>query len=232
MIEAYGFLILIGIILTLLFWIILSKYFIKSNSKLSFYLETAFNIYIISLMSGKLLYLIVDYNLCSESIIESITSGFSVLGASFGGIIGYLYIYIKHKNEIRILRAMYALPVVLPVLHAFGRIGCLCSGCCGGIVYIFKTEMHLQILSSLWYWLCFFTSLLIFAKIKNNYNTIFYMPIIFYSLAVALERFIFDFFRDDAIYNTSLHLTTYQIISISYFFFIIIIINTFIRGRN
>ena len=215
MIELYGLFILIGIILATYTWVALTQRSTRSDIKWSIYSEIILTIYLSAIISGKILYIMLDFDWNHENLIESIQAGFSVLGASFGGIVAYSYLYKKYCKIYNIQKALYTLPVAFPILHIFGRIGCYFSGCCGGIIHILNHNIPLQIASSTWYLLCFLLGFFAFSKLKNKKN-IFLSPITIYSIFVALERFIFDFFREDSVLIANTIMTKYQLISFFY----------------
>ena len=58
-------------------------------------------------------------------------------GGLIGGVSAFLvlfYVHIKKKNpNIKLLDILIIAPAAVSVVHAFGRIGCFCAGCCYGI---------------------------------------------------------------------------------------------------
>ena len=62
-----------------------------------------------------------------------LTSGFVFYGGLIGGIAGVL-IY-SRQYHIPFRESIDRLAPVIPFIHAFGRIGCFCAGCCYGIPY-------------------------------------------------------------------------------------------------
>jgi phosphatidylglycerol---prolipoprotein diacylglyceryl transferase len=226
--ELYGFFILIGITSATYIWKLLADSAIHTKINWSNYAEIIFTIYVAAVLSGKALYLALDFDWGNEILIESIQSGFSVLGALLGGMIAYIYLYRKNRTIGSIQRTLCVLPVALPILHMFGRIGCYFSDCCGGNFNMFDLTIPMQIVASIWYFLWFFIGLFIFLKLKNKKNMC-PLPILIYSIFVALERFIFDFFRDDSILIVNGIITKYQLISILY---ILVIISVAIIIKN
>lgn len=88
------------------------------------------------LIGSKLLFVlvslktIIDNALPIEAVIKG---GFVFYGGLIGGIVG-LYVYVKQfKLSAAPFFDVYA--IVLPLGHAFGRIGCHFAGCCFGIEY-------------------------------------------------------------------------------------------------
>ena len=62
-----------------------------------------------------------------------IGSGFVFYGGLLGGILG-LYIYTK-RFKLSFIDMLDTVIVGVPLVHAFGRIGCFCAGCCYGIPF-------------------------------------------------------------------------------------------------
>ena len=73
---------------------------------------------------------IIDERIPIEAIIKG---GFVFYGGVIGGLIGLL-IYTK-QFRMSILPFLDVYAVVLPLGHAFGRIGCFFAGCCYGMPY-------------------------------------------------------------------------------------------------
>ena len=93
-----------------------------------------------AMAGAKLLYLIVSWESIDFSRITDpeyfsalMGGGFVFYGGVFGGLLGlYLCGKILHIQVAVYARA--AIPVI-PVAHAFGRIGCAMAGCCYGVPY-------------------------------------------------------------------------------------------------
>ena len=90
---------------------------------------------ILGLVGAKLLYIIVEFRSLIEDpagFLKSVlTGGLVFYGGLIGGIAGG-FIYMKrHKITFRDMADILAPPFVL--VHAFGRIGCFCAGCCYGM---------------------------------------------------------------------------------------------------
>ena len=93
-----------------------------------------------AMAGAKLLYLIVSWESIDLSRITDpeyfsalMGGGFVFYGGVFGGLLGlYLCGKILHIQVMVYARA--AIPVI-PVTHAFGRIGCAFVGCCYGVPY-------------------------------------------------------------------------------------------------
>lgn len=65
--------------------------------------------------------------------------GMTFLGGLIGGVATFLIIYYATKNNVRknykgtLSDLMPIVPSCITIAHAFGRLGCLCAGCCYGI---------------------------------------------------------------------------------------------------
>lgn len=68
-----------------------------------------------------------------QTLTEYMSMGFVFFGGVFGGIIGVV-IYTKQYGINR-WNLLSRLIVVVPLIHSFGRMGCLCAGCCYGKPY-------------------------------------------------------------------------------------------------
>jgi phosphatidylglycerol:prolipoprotein diacylglycerol transferase len=95
------------------------------------------------ILGAKLLYIItiipefIRYHnqfFSNPSIIRTLlTEGFVFYGGLFGAVIGYL-IYCR-QYRIKFLNMMDIMAPSIPLIHGFGRLGCLFAGCCYGISY-------------------------------------------------------------------------------------------------
>lgn len=184
------------------------------------------------LVGSKLLYVIAtlphiieNYEAYSDDkllMISSLFGGYVFYGGLIGGIImGMVYGKIFKINPIKLVD-IYA--PLIPLIHAFGRIGCFCAGCCYGApsekygvyfdafggapqgVKLFPIQLVEAGINFL-----VFAVLLIFA-IKKIFKlggiTGAYLSI------YAIERFILEFFRYDSIRGGFLGISTSQWISI------------------
>jgi phosphatidylglycerol:prolipoprotein diacylglycerol transferase len=208
----YGICILIGI-----FFSFLSIYFLNKNyENKAFCWDTFFKyflwIYIGAFIGGKLFFYFFDESFDFRSIKEFIVYGFSIFGATVGGILATLILFKNDKNRQPFLKYI---PGSVLLIHALGRIGCYFGGCCGGrSLNIFDYEIPFQCSVS-FYFLVVFIIYLICIKYKNLRNYLFSLR--FYLSAVSFERFLFDFWRDDSIYVPSVYMTKYQLISLIVF---------------
>lgn len=139
-IPSYGTMILIGLIIGIIFASYSApKYgFLKIDVLLSTILASA------GLIAGaKLLYMITVFPILTEHFdyvkthipetIAYIFGGYVFYGGLIGALLMYLF-YCK-RMEYSFLRFTNVIAPVIPLVHAFGRVGCFLGGCCYGIEY-------------------------------------------------------------------------------------------------
>lgn len=217
--EWYGICISIGIILVYFFNVLDLKFkniLIDINQLLIIVYCSAF-------LGGKLVYLLFDSNFMfsNSSLLDLLLGGFSLLGASFFGLFGLLYLV--NKNTLGLILSSF-LPVSLLLLHVFGRLGCFFSDCCGGNFYTF----NLHFVSIFFYFFSFIIGyfLYFFHYLKSFYNGLYY-----YGVIIFLERFLFDIYRYDSI-MVNIFFTKYQLLSLLYLFLSFIVIYIFYKINN
>ncbi len=192
------------------------------------------------LLGGHILYGItnikyIPYIFSAESFKEFVNAVTLVFGGSvfYGGLLGGLLagaITIKlKKHEFAVFSDMAA--VVIPLFHAFARVGCFLSGCCYGIESKFGFTVHnntlvegingvsrfpVQLLEAI-------LNVLLFLLLWYMYNRSLtsnalkgkIMPI--YLLLYSVIRFFDEFLRGDEIRGFLFGLSTSQLISIILF---------------
>lgn len=137
MISWYGLFIVLGITAGVLLGYILMRI---NHLKFDDFIQVACFVGLGAMAGAKLLYLIVSWESIDLSRITDpeyfsalMGGGFVFYGGVFGGLLGlYLCGKILHIQVAVYARA--AIPVI-PVAHAFGRIGCAMAGCCYGVPY-------------------------------------------------------------------------------------------------
>ena len=137
MISSYGLFIVLGIAAGVLLGYILMRI---NHLKFDDFIQIACFVGLGAMAGAKLLYLIVSWESIDFSRITDpeyfsalMGGGFVFYGGVFGGLLGlYLCGKILHIQVAVYARA--AIPVI-PVAHAFGRIGCAMAGCCYGVPY-------------------------------------------------------------------------------------------------
>lgn len=137
MISSYGLFIVLGIAAGVLLGYILMRI---NHLKFDDFIQIVCFVGLGAMAGAKLLYLIVSWESIDFSRITDpeyfsalMGGGFVFYGGVFGGLLGlYLCGKILHIQVAVYARA--AIPVI-PVAHAFGRIGCAMAGCCYGVPY-------------------------------------------------------------------------------------------------
>ena len=156
--------------------------------------------------------------------------GMVFYGGFIGGSIGLL-VYTRCSKTLRPKRDglldVYA--VLIPLFHAFGRIGCFLGGCCYGVESEFGFTVHgntlnpsindvnrfpIQLAESACNLILFFVLLYLFAKHIMEKRLIY-----IYMLTYPVVRFIDEFFRGDTYRGLFFGLSTSQWISIFLFVF-------------
>lgn len=147
----------------------------------------------------------------------------------YGGLIGALIgviLYCKiYKVEMLPLADLFA--ILIPFVHAFGRIGCFLGGCCYGKEYHgfgaiqFPYNEYIpklsavprfptQLIEAIMNFACFFVLLYLYKKSKIKEGKLIGCYICYYSIF----RFIIEFFRGDILRGSIFGLYTSQIISL------------------
>jgi len=190
-----------------------------------------------ALIGSKLLFIavslkhIIQENIPWEAVIKG---GFVFYGGLIGGILG-LFIYCR-TYKVPMAPLCEIMATVLPLGHAFGRVGCFFAGCCYGIPYdgVFSCTykytygttplgvplLPVQLIEAVSLLVIFVLMLTVYLKTKEKtgYAVAMYMGM------YPVLRFILEFFRGDTERGGFLFLSTSQwvsllllIISITYF---------------
>ncbi len=185
-----------------------------------------------AVIGAKVLFWIVSYKdiaaqfeeakklgISAAVVIENIIKGgFVFYGGLLGGLAG-IWIYTKkYKVSIRPYLDVYA--VVLPLGHAFGRVGCFLAGCCYGMPCSVGFEYRypvssltptgvklfpIQLVEAACLLILFGVQLLVLRKRRFSGQCA-----VFYCWAYPLVRFTLEFFRGDAERGGFLFLSTSQ----------------------
>ncbi len=189
-----------------------------------------------AILGAKLLFIlvsieqIIQLHLSFEAVLKG---GFVFYGGLIGGALG-LFIYVKQfKLDFFDFFDLYA--VVLPLGHAFGRIGCFTAGCCYGIAYDgfgsytyqssadFATPIGIPLLPiqliEAFFLFVLFVILLIFYH-KKSHSKGFCLTV--YGCSYSILRLFLEFFRGDKERGLFLGFSTSQWISLGLFVFIIV----------
>ncbi|MGN1096206.1 MAG: prolipoprotein diacylglyceryl transferase [Eubacteriales bacterium] len=226
-VPIYGVCFFAGIIVAAIVGIILAK---KRNFELFDLAASGAYAIIGALLGAKLMFIavslrmIIENNIPFEAIIKG---GFVFYGGLLGGAAGLL-IYIKQFHMGYDVFEIYS--VVLPLGHAFGRVGCFFAGCCYGIPYdgVFSHVYHesagmtplevpllpVQLIESAGLLLLFIVQLVIFLRNKSGKKGV---SCAVYLIVYPIMRFILEFFRGDRERGLYFGLSTSQWVSIMIF---------------
>ena len=181
-----------------------------------------------AVVGAKLLFIAVsleDIIRYSIPLVDVIKGGFVFYGGLIGGILG-LFIYCKQfKGKFLQYGELFA--TVLPLGHAFGRVGCFFAGCCYGMPYDgpFSHTYHsvaggmtplgvpllpVQMIEAVVLVLIFVFMLIMYFKTKDRYG----MAPVIYLIIYSVVRFVLEFFRGDAERGSLLVLSTSQWVSV------------------
>ena len=229
-VAMYGTMILIGVVLGAITALALAKrHSIKSEDVLFAFIYGIIGV----VVGGKLLYLIVELPwilenfellLSSPELIKHLlTGGFVFYGSLAGGLL-MVYLYCKKYGLPLRDMAMAVIPAI-PLMHAFGRMGCFFAGCCYGIEYsgifaiVFKNSaiapngvplFPVQILESIIN-LVIFGILLLFQTKNTSYKRVTVLYLVMY----CISRFFLEFFRGDSVRGMLWGFSTSQWISMA-----------------
>ncbi|MEE1154870.1 MAG: prolipoprotein diacylglyceryl transferase family protein [Acutalibacteraceae bacterium] len=196
----------------------------------------------------KLFYIISNPNALFKSIPAFIYYFSNVFGGMvfYGGLIGFClggYLYLKYE-KLNIDNYTDVFAPLIPLFHAFGRIGCYLTGCCYGVelqsplpfseCFTDNGIIHrlpIQLIEAFENLLLFIVLMLILYKFKNFKKG---SLIFIYGITYSVLRFINEFFRGDYIERGSFGImSTSQWISIFIFTFsLVIIIIKYIKQIN
>lgn len=186
------------------------------------------------MLGSKLLFLALSLKTIIERHIPfeaALRGGFVFYGGLLGGVLG-LYIYTRsYRLPTASFFDLYA--VVLPLGHAFGRIGCFLGGCCYGrpysgigcVVYhqslgttpIDTPLFPIQLVEAALLLILFFVLLSVYLhRARTGFVTTLYLA------AYAVLRFTLEWFRGDAERGCFLLLSTSQWISLGLLLFLLI----------
>lgn len=174
----------------------------------------------------------VEYELSlSDTLMSVIKGGFVFYGGLIGGALGLAVYVLQFKMKLSDFADIYA--VVLPLGHAFGRIGCFFGGCCYGVPhdgafsYTYTATagttplgvplLPVQLIEAIALFILFAILLGIF--LGHTQHT--YLCVKIYALSYSVIRFILEFFRGDKERGGFLYLSTSQWISLVIFVLVI-----------
>ncbi len=162
-----------------------------------------------------------------------ISGGFVFYGGLLGGFAGY-FIGVKIART-GLTTFLNTFAFAIPYVHAFGRIGCFCAGCCYGLEhhggFSIAGRFPVQLVES---FLLFAFAFLVFFTIRKK-NHLFLLYILYYSFI----RFFLEFLRGDEArgrisFSNGLSFSTSQILSLILFTadLILIIILLIKKAKN
>ncbi len=129
-----------------------------------------------------------------------ISGGFVFYGGLIGGIAGYFLGVKIARCGVKTFLNTFAFAI--PYVHAFGRIGCFCAGCCYGIEYhgflSISGRFPVQLLESFLLF-TFAFSVLIFLCRHADIVSVPVPLFLFYILYYSIIRFFLEFLRADEI---------------------------------
>ena len=216
----YGICIGVGILACLLAFYWLTKKKNVPSSVQDFVFFVAIAAIAVGFLFAKLYQALYDYIENPAAGFDFYGAGITVMGGLIGGAITFIAVYFgigalvfrgeKKGLHIREFNSIIRVaPICIVIAHAFGRIGCLMSGCCHGALlstteyvvggiwmkgtttgqwgYYVPTQLYEAL------FLFALGGLLIYLLLKKNCNII--MPI--YLGAYGIWRIFIEFFRDD-----------------------------------
>lgn len=157
-----------------------------------------------------------------ELVTTLFSYGFVFYGGAIGGLLG-IFIYAR-KYKINFFNLSEILIPSIPLIHAIGRLGCFCAGCCYGRPMdppwgvLFRTDsvalqgitlFPIQLLESALN-LVLFVGLFAYSR-KERFNG---QILGFYFIGYGIERFVLEYFRYDEVRGFILGLSTSQWISL------------------
>lgn len=226
----YGIFCTLGITVSVIVALILSN---KENLEFFNFVLVAIITLFGALIGAKLMFLIVSIDTIIkifqqlpliEALKNILRGGFVFYGGFIGGFIALLITLKIQKENFFKYANIYAL--VLPIGHAFGRVGCFFAGCCYGMEYdgwLSYTYTHtlesavplnvpllpIQLIEAFLLVVLFHVLFVMYFKVKNK-KLISYT----YLYSYAIIRFILEFFRGDKIRGVFV-MSTSQWISIA-----------------
>lgn len=232
-IPMYGIMCMIGIAVSVVIALFLAK---RAGFEFFDFVLVAIITLVSAFVGAKLLYIIVSwdtvvklYSLVPwlEASLALLRGGFVFYGGLIGGAIGLIVTLMIKKENVFKWSNIYTL--VLPLGHAFGRIGCFLSGCCYGMEYhgwpsvvytnaidgntpIGVPLLAIQLIESFSLFVLFGVLLLLYIKCR-------YKPAVTltYIMSYSVIRFVLEFFRGDLERGVVNSLSTSQWISIILF---------------
>ncbi len=216
----YGILCMVGIVAAAFTAFYLAKR--RNSTKMDFFEFVSFGIYILvgALVGAKLLFIVVTLDPIivtikkigwSMKLVQDLLfGGWVFYGGFIGGALGVI-LYVKlHKKSLKDYLDFCA--VVIPLGHAFGRIGCFKGGCCYGMqlshdawyAYTYTECLNpltplgvpllpIQLIEATCLFVLFGVLLFLFFKMEKEFDCW-----LVYLGVYGVIRFVLEFFRGDA----------------------------------
>lgn len=180
-----------------------------------------------AIIGAKLLFIIVsldDIIRLNLSLYSIIKGGFVFYGGLIGGILG-MFAY-THMYKLPTIDYFDAAASVVPLGHAFGRVGCFFAGCCYGmphdgkfsVVYTETAGMTplntplfpIQLVEAFLLLITFVVIYTVILKYPQKRG----LPTVLYIIIYSIIRFVLEFFRGDKERGGIGFLSTSQIVSL------------------
>ena len=151
-----------------------------------------------------------------------ISGGFVFYGGLIGGLAGYL-IGIKIAR-VGMTTFLNTFAFTIPYVHAFGRIGCFCAGCCYGIEYhgfpAVAGRFPVQLMEA--FLLFAFAFVMLFLIMRKEHMQTKGLPLfLWYILYYSIVRFCLEFLRADErgqfLFGKNFVLSVSQLVSLIFF---------------
>ena len=234
-IPMYGVMCVLGLFFACLTAVLLAT----KKQKIEFFDFTldAITTMIGAFIGAKLLFIIVSWGTVVDvfktlpfldAMLAIMQGGFVFYGGLIGGAVALFTALMVQKKDFFKTVDIYA--VVLPLGHAFGRVGCFFSGCCYGMEYdgwlsfTYSTALDpstpigvpllpTQLIEAGVLFVLFAALLIVYLKAPKHKG----LCSLFYAYGYAVMRFVLEFFRADAERGLFLGLSTSQWISVAIF---------------
>ena len=185
-------------------------------------------LYILDFYTPKYFFMALGNMLLHPKSSGLIEGGFVFYGGLIGGIAGYFLGIKIAGTDVRTFLNTFAFAI--PYVHAFGRIGCFCAGCCYGIEYngplSVAGHFPVQLVEA---GLLFVFSFVVLGSLLRHAELVSASLFHYYILYYSTFRFFLEFLRGDEArgsvnFGESVSLTTSQFISLILFVADIILI--------
>jgi phosphatidylglycerol:prolipoprotein diacylglycerol transferase len=147
-VHMYGICLAVGIVSCLVVFYVYTKRKKMPNEVQDFVFFVAIGAIAIGFLFAKLYQAVYDW--IDKGVFSFYNSGMTVMGGLIGGALAFLLLYFgvgkfyfrgkKDKLHIKQFNTVFSTaPICITTAHAFGRLGCLMSGCCHGAL-LSRTE--------------------------------------------------------------------------------------------